>query len=509
MNRKRPKRKLRRPLRSSQPVVTNSSRMGEMGQLRQLASVMVERAAVSQRLGLSYGDDRDLYHALGYNKSPQFNDYWARYSRQDVAKRIIDAPVKASWKRHPEVNENDEIETPFEKTWGAIAKDAHLRLYHYIQRVDKLAGIGRFAILLLGFDDGKELSEPAEGGIKNLIYVRGYSEDSVQITEWEDDENEPRFGLPIYYTLTNTGFADGVSGSPSVRSNRRVHWTRVVHVAEDMLENEVFGTPRLKAVFNRLQDLELVSGSSAEMFWRGAFPGMGFMADADAAFDAQALSELEDEIEEYVHGLKRYIRAQGVTIKQLSAQVADPTGHVDMLLKLISGSTGIPVRILTGSERGELASSQDESNWNSRVTERRDDYCELIILRPLIDRLISVGVLPEPQTGNYSIDWPDLFSPSEKEQVDIAKVRAEILATYTNAQGADTILPPKIFLVKLMGFSEEEAEEALSVSEDMLNEEQRQIEEEQRIREEERQRMQNLIPEEQPQPGEEEGEEAA
>ena len=37
---------------------------------------------------------------------------------------------------------------------------------------------------------------------------------------------------------------------------------------------------------------------------------------------------------------------------------------------MISAETGIPKRILTGSERGELASSQDRDNWFERYPER-------------------------------------------------------------------------------------------------------------------------------------------
>ena len=54
-----------------------------------LESTVVSRQALLDRLGKSYGEDRNLYDALGYRKSPTFNDYYSRYKRQDIAKRII------------------------------------------------------------------------------------------------------------------------------------------------------------------------------------------------------------------------------------------------------------------------------------------------------------------------------------------------------------------------------------------------------------------------------------
>jgi len=445
----------------------------ELKGLRVLASALVSRSNIAKRLGMSYGGDRDLYQALGYSKTLQFDDFWARYERQDIAARIVDAPVNASWRKVPEVNENDEDETQFEKAWTALTKDSMVKVYHYIRRADKLAGVCQYGVLFLGFDDGKEPHEPVESA-KSLKFLRAYTEQSASITQYDRDSTSERFGMPTMYSINTANLADeGVNQGKALT----VHWTRIIHIADGLLENEVYGTPRLKKVFNRLQDLELVSGSSAEMFWRGAFPGLGFMADADADIDTTALADMESEIEEYVHGLKRYLRMQGITIAELAQQVADPTGHVDILLKLISGATGIPVRILTGSEAGELASSQDESNWNTRVEERRDDYCELIILRPLIDRLIEFKVLPEPGQDGYTIDWPDLFSPSEKEQVEVAKSRSEILAAYVNAQGADMVMPIEMFLEKLMGFTPEEVQMALDMIQTAMDEEADEIEE--------------------------------
>ena len=73
-------------------------------------------------------------------------------------------------------------------------------------------------------------------------------------------------------------------------------------------------------------------------------------------------------------------------------------------MKLISAASGIPLRIMTGSERGELASTQDDGNWASRIEERQLHFAEPMILRPLIDRLIELRALPEPSDGEYQLN---------------------------------------------------------------------------------------------------------
>ena len=114
-------------------------------------------------------------------------------------------------------------------------------------------------------------------------------------------------------------------------------------------------------------------------------------------------------MDSYLHGFQRYLRLQGIDIQELKPQLADPSNHFAVLINMISIATGIPKRILLGSERGELASSQDEKNWADQIDSRRKDHCEPMILRPLIDSLIGVGVLPEPK-GEYVV----VIGPAEQ-----------------------------------------------------------------------------------------------
>lgn len=191
------------------------------------------------------------------------------------------------------------------------------------------------------------------------------------------------------------------------------------------------------------------------MFWRGAFPGMGLKVDPGYNLQPQDLLALQDEMEDYLHGLKRYIRLQGISAEEFAQQVSDPSKHVSVILDLIAAATGIPKRILIGSERGELASSMDEKNWLQVVDSRRKNHCEPTILRPLIDKLIDYSVLPEPLKG-YNVEWSDLMAPSDKEVADVGAVHAKAIKDYTDSDGGDLLLPPDMFLRKCLGLSDDE-----------------------------------------------------
>lgn len=443
-----------------------------------MASTLIKRSAMASKLGMSYGEKRDLYTALGYPTTLTYSHYEARYERQDVASRIVEAPSKESWRKKPDISEVEEEETKFEEEWKRLVKKRNV--FHFLSRVDKISGIGEFGILLMGFDDGNPLNEECTRA-NELLYLQPYTQKSVDIATWEDDPQSERFGLPRTYKITIA--RNGIQGKSSTGVSKEVHHSRILHIAEGLIESNVFGTPRLKRVYNRLQDLELIAGGSAEMFWRGAFPGYGFNIDKDAQL--VDTSSLQNEIEEYVMGLKRYMRLQGIDIQNLSMQVADPSNHVEILVSMISASTGIPKRILTGSERGELASSQDSESWATRIDERRKDFCEPVILRPFVDRLISLQVLPEPTSEDYEVIWPEIIESSEKEIAETNRTRIQTLREYSSSPGGNAVIPVNMFRKKYLGWTDDEILQADEMLETEFEEEEEDFKNQQRVEGEE------------------------
>lgn len=453
----------------------------------------MSRSDFIRQLGKTHGGNRNLYEELGYPLVLKFSDYLERYLRQDIAKRIVDAPVNAVWVDPPKImddKEDPENKTAFEARFVEVEEESNL--WGMVRRWDKLISIGSYGVLFLGFSDGNDPKLPVNKSDNlDLLFVQPYSEPNAEILTYDTDPQSARFGLPLAYRLSfDKQRTNPSSGRIRTRqiSSIEVHWSRVVHGAEDLLEDNLVGTPRLQAIYNRLQDLELVSGSSAEAFWRLAFPGYAFTAKDNATWDPTKAEEMTEEIDEFIHSMRRYLRLQGVDVKELSGSPSDPRPTSELYLKLISGASGIPLRILTGSERGELASSQDEKNWKARVSERAKIYCEPDIVRPLVDRLIEFGVLPEPKDGKYEVVWPDLFSLGEKEKAEVVEKKVNALAKYTGASGSEAVLPIDDFLKEVFGYDEakikqikkllmsaeaelEEEEEEFTVPEDAIEEE--------------------------------------
>jgi hypothetical protein len=176
------------------------------------------------------------------------------------------------------------------------------------------------------------------------------------------------------------------------------------------------------------------------------------MVDKDYSMTQTTKDDLKDQIDEYENNLRRILINEGIDLKALAQQIADPANHVDVQIQMISAVTGIPKRILTGSERGELSSAQDSGEWKTYVQSRREDHAEPHIIRPFTDRLIELKILPKP-TVEYKVDWLDLFSISEKERVEIGKSRANAIREYTTNPMAESVIPPDAFFEFCLGLS--------------------------------------------------------
>lgn len=409
-------------------------------------NAFIGRVAVLSRLAESlsrrtFGGKRDLYEILGWKSDPKFADFLHKYDRQDIAERIVSAYPDAAWAEGVRVKEDDSpTDTEFERVWKAL--DNRLRVVAALKTIDELSGIGRFGVLLLGLNDGLPLDQPAvrrEGsGPAGLIYLRPFHEGCVTVHKTIQDPRSDRFGQPEIYRID---FSDE-GGSTSKKVD--VHWTRALHVAEGRSTDPIYGKPRLRAVFNRLDDIEKIVGGSAEMFWLGAKGVTQVDIDPERAQlepdPDKELERLQEELDEVEHGVRRWLRTRGVTLKQLEAQSPDPSEPFAVQIKLISGNTGIPQRVLLGSEQAEMASTQDRSTWHERVRGYQNDHAAPNILRPFIERCQSLGILPE---ASVTIEWPDLAKLTPTAAANVFVQRMNGLKAYTDTPelvvGADEV----------------------------------------------------------------------
>lgn len=410
--------------------------------IRSLASVILGRMSFMRQAGITFDGARDLYAIYGLDRVVTNKMYRDTYYRGGIAKRIVEAAPQATWRGGVKLQEDEdpEVTTEFEKAW--IALETKFHIWSILQRVDILAGLGSYAVLLIGAP-GELSDELPSGKFKDLLYFTpfaggggpglhasggmtgagptssGYVDATIQ--EFESSAQSPRFGLPNTYQLRRLDVT-----SPEFQ--RPTHWSRVIHISEGLLDNSVYGVPSLECVWNLITQLETLVGAGVEAFFLRSNQGLHLDLNPDVSLSADAQAKLKDEVEEYKNNISRVLKTRGMSVQTLGSDVAQFATSVDCLVTLIAGAKHIPKRILLGSEEGKLASGQDADNWSTFVQDRRTSYVSPCIVRPLVDRLIEKGYLPEPK--QYEVVWPTVEELTEIEKADGA-------AKWANTKTAD------------------------------------------------------------------------
>lgn len=376
-----------------------------------------------------------FYETFGYPTDLTIDDFRFMYERQDIAKRIVDSYPNATWPDGAKVfiNDDDDTEDKFSKSFNEFAYK--IDLYPILNRLDKLCRLGRFAILLIGTKGQLDRPLPRLKSFDEVYYLTPYSESNVSISEYEKNPANPRYGMPTMYKIN-------VSNGISEHNTIDVHYSNILHVAENYLDSSLYGVPCLSSVYNRLLDLQKVCGGSAETFYNNGRGAVAFLSRDNKPIDSKELSK---EINGWIHHRQKIIALSNVDAQPIEFRVASPESHVNKLIDLISAGSSIPKRILTGSERGELASSQDEANWSARVEERRRNHCETNILKPLIE--IFKNSFSEESKQSYKIVWQPMFTLSELEKSKIGYFNSLSLQSYFKA---GKIIPIKTFIEKFL-----------------------------------------------------------
>jgi hypothetical protein len=440
--------------------------------------------------------------------------YWTLYEKVAIANRVVQVYPTESWSVYPEIYETDDSdETEFEIAWQHLCRDQNC--WSFLERIDILSGISRFGGLFLGMADGADTHVPAPGwgddaylgmgamtwipqpgvGVKTwapapgvgsdaqpqrdfftgkpipvenkLLFMRAFDESNIRVNRYETNFQNPRYGQPTEYLINIVNplipTSDQGPATANLKNQIRVHWSRVIHVTDNRHSSEVFGIPRMRPVLNNIMDVRKTLGGSAEMFWRGAFPGYSFETNPALGIEVELDKDsVREEFELYANGLQRYLALEGLTAKPLAPQIANPDKHLEEYYRAIASCLGIPMRVLLGTEAGHLASTQDTGTWNRRLIKRQKFYVEPYVIRPFINRLCLMGALPMPRKGlnQYEIAWTDLNAMSPKDKADVALKQTQALMSYVSG-GVEQIMPVLEYFIHILGMSVSEAKSIL------------------------------------------------
>lgn len=425
---------------------------------------------------------RDLNAECGYPENDLTPEgYYDLIAKEPVAELVNAIYPIESWKTQPKIYDSDDPSdvTPFMEAIDALPSmmgvepsyhvhDAGSILWPFLLNADILAGYYRYGIIFIGVNDGvTDLTTPIvpKPGMQ-LTFLQAFPEHLAKISTFEMNRSSPRYGMPTVYMLqTSDPHGQSHTEVNAPYTTEYVHWSRVIHVVDrwhTASSSRLFGVPRCRPVLHPILDIKKVRGASAEMYYKGAFFGLHFGTHPQLGPDADVDREsLEDMYEEYINGLQRAVFTSGMFVDPLSPTVVGPKEQIEVQLEAISIKTRIPKRVLMGSERGELSSADDRKDMNGKLISRQLLHNGPSVAIPFFDRLINIGVLPQPRKPGYRIWWPDLASLSESEKADILLKRTQSYGAFVS-QGVEAAIPLRYYMTGFDQMSEEEAESIIT-----------------------------------------------
>lgn len=414
-----------------------------------LHSPIASRVLLASRSGLwnsQYWGKRDLNAILGYDDFIDTSQYRYAYERGGIARRIVEIFPRATWSKGFDVWETESLTrtTSFEKAVSKLLSSQRLGLLDRLIRASILAYLFEYSVLLIGAPGNPETELP-RGSLDSIAYFQPLGQDKVKVEELVGEKvtdtnkdsivYDPRYGQPLYYQVNMGGLGTGQSSMAgglrsSASFNRQVHWTRIIHLTHNALDNDVCGEPILRPCWNLLTDLNKLTGGLSEAALRRGWPGLHANIDADANLGTgdvlkKNLQAVQDSLDDFNTGLENAIVTKKTEINPLfaSGQIALKE-NAAAIEEQIATTLGAPMRWFRGAEVGQLASGQDKKAANDRISEERITHNNPVV-RLILTRLHSYGYLPVPRNLDYEVHWPEEEELDEKEKAEVALLHSK------------------------------------------------------------------------------------
>lgn len=401
-----------------------------------------------------------LYEEFGYPDELGFDQYYRAYERNPVAYAAVHKLLESCWTDKPTIIDGDENKESTETTpWEKTATKLLSKHWAKIKDADRRNLVGRYSALLIQFKDGREWKEPVDINVvsrlrdKAIVKLIPAWESQIKPGNFDTDTMSETYGEPVNYQFNEQPVGDDGTYGP-VRSVT-VHPDRVIILCEGSEdENMLSGVPFLRAGYNKLLDLEKISGGSAEGFLKNASRQLGISFDAQTDMVAIAkmakeagyenLGEaMNDKMMKLNRGTDSALVTQSGTTSVLSVAAADPAPSWTVTANEFSSSIQCPFTILFGQQTGRLASDEDKADWAKRCNGRRWGHQTAVVTK-FIERCWKTGVIEPPKSGEVTLAWSDLLAPSEKDKIANMQALADVAQKSQAAYGTPAIEPNEI-----------------------------------------------------------------
>lgn len=318
----------------------------------------------------------------------------------DVAEDVFDKGFKVIDNKQPTAKEeegvssnNDEELYEFQTFFEENIKQPLIKAY-------KLARLYGYCPLLVGYDDGKSLQQPAQmnADIKYLQPInKTWLDDLIYKTNKDGD-----LVLPVkidWYKLKDSKLA-----------YKYIHPTRIIHIENPGIGVLKTGVSVLEACFDDLTVLRHVTWGAGQTMWRSG--NQLVTATAPPRSSTEQIESIDNALND-VNAKTAMTFPYGTEVKTHAPSGLNPEPYAKIPLDNISAATRIPISILIGSQKGSLSSSlTDARDYAGTLSSIQNNVITKVVLQ-LFKRFKLSKQLPYRDVG---IEWNPTLTMSEQER---------------------------------------------------------------------------------------------
>ncbi|WP_275075000.1 anti-CBASS protein Acb1 family protein [Providencia rettgeri] len=428
--------------------------------INSVADIAIGRALYASGGASSNTKRTNLYDEFGYPTKLIFRNFYDTYERNAVAHSAVHRLLDDCWQDKPTIIDGNESKENKETTdWEASVAKLLKKYWPRIKDADRRNMVGRYSALLIQLRDNKEWSEEVDYSViknikeKALVNLIPLWESQIKVAEWDNDITSETYGQPLMYDFDERPVGENEIYGPI--QQKQIHPSRVIILCEGAEDGDMFsGLPLLRAGFNKLLDIEKISGGSAEGFLKNASRQIAVEFDAATEMEtiAQAARDsgytdlgaaMEDKINKLNRGTDSAAVMQAGKMNVLSVAAADPTPSWEVAVREFLTTIRIPFSEFLGTQTGVLAGDKDGAAYGKRLNGRRWGFLTQYVTE-LIERLWKLGIIDPPKSGEVTLAWSDMLAPSESDKIENMLKMADVATKTQQSFGMSAISPNEV-----------------------------------------------------------------
>ncbi len=370
------------------------------------------------------GVDRRMNTSYSANAMLPENILRSLYSGDGMAKQIIEIPVESMMKAGFQIMGDPD---------GMIlARMEETKIIKAIENMNRWSRLFGGSLGVIGVDDGLKYEYPLNTmNIRKVHYVHVYNRWRVTYNSSDlyQDTSHPKFGTPEFYRV-----------QPLMGRPFRVHESRTIRMdgapVDDLTQTltQGWGHSYLQSCFEEIRQLSGVYTSVESIIDDFVTQTLGIKGLAElmkSGREGVAIRRLEF-LDKSRHTINtNLIDADLETFTKVASSLAGIPDALDRYMNKLSSVTRIPVTLFQGMAPAGLNATGDADleNWEGQVLSWQNKD-----LRDPIEYLTKLIYLSQDdfyegkEPDNWWLEFNPLSKPSEKQQVEIDKMRADTLA---------------------------------------------------------------------------------